>query len=49
MNVASIMTRKMITVGMNDSLKKVRALFMKHADFNHILVVEDRKLRWRNI
>ena len=44
MNVASIMTRKMITVGMNDSLKKVRALLMKHADFNHILVVEDRKL-----
>ncbi len=44
MNVASIMTRKMITVGMDDSLKKVRALLMKHAAFNHILVVEDRKL-----
>ncbi len=41
MNVASIMTRKMITVGMADSLKKVRALYMKHAAFNHILVVED--------
>jgi acetoin utilization protein AcuB len=44
MNVASIVTRKMITVGMADSLKKVRALLMKHAAFNHILVVEDRKL-----
>ncbi len=44
MNVASIMTRKMITVGMDDSLKKVRTLLMKHAAFNHILVVEDRKL-----
>ncbi len=44
MNVASIMTSKMITARMDDSLKKVRALFMKHAAFNHILVVEDRKL-----
>ncbi len=44
MNVASIMTRKMMIAGMDDSLNQVRALLMKHAAFTHILVVEDRKL-----
>ncbi len=43
MNVASIMTRKMIMAEMDDSLFKVRTFF-KHAEFRHILVVEDRKL-----
>ncbi len=41
MKVTSIMTRKMITAGMDDSLKKVRALFIKHAALNHVLVMED--------
>jgi acetoin utilization protein AcuB len=44
MKVTSIMTRKMITAGRDDSLRKVRALFIKHAAFNHVLVVEGRKL-----
>jgi acetoin utilization protein AcuB len=43
MNVASIMTRKMIMAEMDDSLFKVRNFF-KYAEFHHILVVEDRKL-----
>ncbi len=43
MNVASIMTRKMIMAEMDDSLFKVRNFF-KYAEFNHILVVKDRKL-----
>ena len=43
MNVASIMTRKMIMAEMDDSLFKVRSFF-KYAEFHHILVVEDRKL-----
>jgi acetoin utilization protein AcuB len=43
MNVASIMTRKMIMAEMDDSLFKVRTFF-KYAEFHHILVVEDRKL-----
>ncbi len=43
MNVASIMTRKMITAGMDDSINTVRNFF-KYAEFHHILVVEDRKL-----
>ena len=44
MKVTSIMTRKMITVGRDDSLKKILALFIRHAVFNHVLVVEGRKL-----
>ena len=43
MKVTSIMTRKMIMVGRDDSLKKVLDLFIKHAVFNHVLVVEGRK------
>ena len=43
MNVASIMTRKMIMAEMDDSLFKVRNFF-KYAEFHHILVVKDRKL-----
>ncbi len=43
MNVASIMTRKMIMAEMDDSLFKVRNFF-KYAEFHHILVVENRKL-----
>ncbi len=43
MNVASIMTRKMMMAEMDDSLFKVRSFF-KYAEFHHILVVEDRKL-----
>ncbi len=43
MNVASIMTRKMIMAEMDDSLFKVRTFF-KYAEFHHILVVKDRKL-----
>lgn len=43
MKVTSIMTRKMIMVGRDDSLKKVLALFIRHAVFNYVLVVEGRK------
>ncbi len=43
MKVTSIMTRKMITAERDDSLNKVRTLFIKHAAFNHVLVVEGGK------
>ncbi len=43
MKVASIMTREVMTVGMDDPLRKARAIF-KQAGFHHILVVEGQKL-----
>ncbi len=43
MNVASIMTRKVFTVDMDDSLKTVRNIF-KHVEFHHILVDDGKKL-----
>ncbi len=43
MNIASIMTRKVVTVKKDDSLWEIREIFEK-AKFHHILVMEDKKL-----
>jgi acetoin utilization protein AcuB len=43
MNVASIMTRKVVTVDIDDSLKTIRNIF-KHVEFHHILVDDGKKL-----
>lgn len=43
MSVASIMTRKLVTVGMDDSVDTVRRLFDLHG-FHHLLVVERGQL-----
>jgi acetoin utilization protein AcuB len=43
MNVASIMTRKVLTVDMDDSLKTIRNIF-KHVEFHHILVDDGQRL-----
>ena len=43
MNVRDIMTRKTITIGMDDSLQRVRDLFEEHG-FHHLLVVENRRV-----
>jgi acetoin utilization protein AcuB len=43
MNVASIMTRRVVTVEMDDPLWTIREIF-ENVKFHHILVVDDRKL-----
>ncbi len=43
MNVASIMTRKVVTVEMDDPLQTICEVF-NNFEFHHILVVEDWKL-----
>ncbi len=43
MNVASIMTRKVVTVEMDDSIQTICEVF-NNFEFHHILVVEDWKL-----
>ena len=43
MNVESIMTRKVVTVESDDSLKTIREIF-DNVKFHHLLVVEKRKL-----
>lgn len=43
MNVASIMTSRVVTVEMDDTLLTMLEIF-DHVKFHHILVVEDQKL-----
>jgi acetoin utilization protein AcuB len=43
MNVASIMTRKVVTVGMDDPIQTICEVF-NNFEFHHIPVVEDWKL-----
>ncbi len=43
MNVASIMTRKVVTVEMDDSIQTICEVF-NNFEFHHIPVVEDWKL-----
>lgn len=43
MQVNEIMSSKVVTVGMDDTLKVVKALF-ENLPFHHLLVVEDGKL-----
>jgi len=43
MNIDQIMTRRTITIGMDDHVRTVRDLFEEHA-FHHLLVVEKGKL-----
>ncbi len=43
MNVASIMTRRVVTVEMDDTILTIREIF-DHVKFHHLLVVEEQKL-----
>lgn len=43
MEVRDLMTRRVVTVGMDDRLAKVRELFAEHG-FHHLLVVERQKV-----
>ena len=43
MNVNEIMTAKVITIGMDDTLGQIQKLFGKHK-FHHVLIVEDAEL-----
>jgi acetoin utilization protein AcuB len=43
MEVRSLMTRRVVTVGMDDRLGRVRELFAEHG-FHHLLVVERQKV-----
>lgn len=43
MNVNEIMTTKVITIGMDDTLGQIQKLFEKHK-FHHVLVLEDEEL-----
>ena len=43
MIVADIMTRNVVTIGMDDSLEKINRIIEKHK-FHHVLVMEDKKL-----
>jgi acetoin utilization protein AcuB len=43
MNVNEIMTAKVITIGMDDTLGQIQELFKKHK-FHHVLVLEDEEL-----
>ena len=43
MNVAEIMTRQLVSVGMDDTLEHLRALFEMHG-FHHLLVIHHRKV-----
>lgn len=42
MTVASIMTRKVVTVEMDDTLLTIRMIF-QHVKFHHLVVVDNRK------
>ncbi|QGZ64998.1 CBS domain-containing protein [Paraburkholderia acidisoli] len=44
MQVEKFMTRRVVTVGFDDTLETVREIFAK-ASFHHLLVVEDGKLQ----
>ena len=43
MKVSEIMTRDMITIGMDESLRRIKKLFEEHG-FHHLLVVENQKV-----
>ena len=43
MSVTKIMTKNVVTIGLDESLKEVHDIFQKQA-FHHLLVVEDDKL-----
>ena len=43
MNVSQIMTGEIITIGMDDDLRRVKDLFKKYG-FHHLLVVEKRRV-----
>lgn len=43
MNIEQIMSSNLVTVRLDDSLKKVRHLF-ESTQFHHLLVIEDKKL-----
>ncbi|MFC1824931.1 CBS domain-containing protein [Thermodesulfobacteriota bacterium] len=43
MKISSIMTKRVVTVGMDDSLRKIAEIFSK-TKFHHVLVIEDNKL-----
>jgi acetoin utilization protein AcuB len=43
MNVNEIMTAKVITIGMDDTLGQIQKIFEKHK-FHHVLVLEDQEL-----
>ncbi len=43
MSVAKIMTRKVLRIGMDDTLETMHEIFQKHK-FHHLLVVEEDKL-----
>jgi acetoin utilization protein AcuB len=43
MKVADIMTKNVVTIGMDDSLEEINRIFEKHK-FHHVLVMEDKKL-----
>ncbi len=43
MSIASIMTRKVVTVEMDDTLLTIRIIF-ENVKFHHLLVVENKKL-----
>jgi acetoin utilization protein AcuB len=43
MNLGSIMTRRVVAVEMDDSLRVINGIFT-HAKFHHLLVLENKKL-----
>lgn len=43
MDLSSIMTRRVVTVEMDDSLRVINGIFT-HSKFHHLLVVENRRL-----
>lgn len=43
MTVETIMSKKIVTVGMDESLKRVREIFEQHR-FHHLLVISGRRL-----
>ncbi|EEA04120.1 putative signal transduction protein with CBS domains [Burkholderia sp. H160] len=43
MKIEDLMTRRVVTVGFDDTLKTIKEIF-EQAGFHHVLVVEDRRL-----
>jgi acetoin utilization protein AcuB len=43
MKIASIMTRAFVSVSLDDTLRSIKNIF-EHANFHHLLVVENKKL-----
>jgi acetoin utilization protein AcuB len=43
MKVADIMTKRVVTIGMDDTLEDINRIFEKHK-FHHVLVMEGEKL-----